>query len=166
MPASPTVDAIRSEIVSSIKTVLCPSNPTLVASVVHDYRRFWRDAAKFKSLFRRTDAGWTDFLNGWMVTRVSTNEVEADEWFRFYRLHRFRMFGYFGIQDSGKTEKDFQDQVEGICDALRLNYDVFSNTEKASPVIPIEGIDRYEIGECNVWHARLTLVAEAVENKW
>ena len=165
MSASPTVATIRNGIVSAVKTAL-NATPSLVANVVHDYERFWRDQQKFNSLFNRTDTGWVGKLNGWMINKVSTREEHAPEWFRVYLIHKFQLDGFMGIQDTGKTEKDFIDQMESICDGLRLNTTVFTNWEMTTPVAHRELIERITIGDATCWHGVITLEAESIENKF
>lgn len=166
MSASPTLTAIRNEIVTKIKSGMNASASSAVATVVHDYHRFWRDAQKFNSLFRRTDGTWNGKINGWMVTRLSTREQQAPEWFRFYQIHRFQLDGFMGIQDTGKTEKDFHDQIELIRDGLRANTTIFTNWEMTPPVSNLEVFEPITIGDVTVWHAVVSLEAEAIENKF
>ena len=171
MPASPTIDTIRAAIVSAIKSALNVGSPASVVTV-HDYRRYWRDYDKFKALFQRTDAGGdvpSGRLNGWMVTRLRTREVEALEWSRFYQVHAFELEGFLGVQDAAAlsaTEKVFQDQIEKIRDNLRLNLTVYQTTEQTNPVCQVESIEPFDFGERTVWKANLLLEAESIEVKF
>ena len=176
MPASPTIGTIRSAIVTAIKSALNSGAPGTVTTV-SAYRRFWRDQQKFEAIALRTDSGGdvpAGTLNFWMVTRHATKEVEAESWYRFFELHRFRMYGYMGVQDittgpgagSGTpSEQMFQDQIENIRDNLRLNTAVFGNTEKTSPVVQVLQFERVEIGQAGAWEAILELEAEGIEEK-
>lgn len=169
MPATPTIPTIRSAIVLAIKTAMNAGTPANVLTV-HPYWRFWRDEQKFMALFRRTAPDLLPGkINGWMVRRGATEEIETEEWFRFYQLHRFEMIGYAGVQDddaSGLTEKDFQDQVEAVRDQLRLSGGVFTNTERTSPVVQVESVKPVTIGQYTCWEAFLSLKAEGIENKF
>ena len=173
MAASPTLDAIREAIRTAIKSALNSGSPASVDGVVHPYRRFWRDEDKFRSLFKRTDAGtFLGLINGWMVTRTRTREEETEERWRFYQIHRFELEGFMGVQDGPtvKTEKDFQDQIEAIRDNLRLNIgtgSVFGNTERSAPVTQVEDVSvgTMKNSDSTCWRALLSLEAEGIETK-
>jgi hypothetical protein len=168
MPATPSLTTIRDAIVSAIKSAMNSGTPGNVLTV-HSYRRFWRDAQKFNSLFLRLAPDLLPGkINGWYVTRLATREVESPEWFRFYQVHRWQLDGFFGIQDDDATatEKVFQDQIEAIRDNLRLNATVFQSTEYSNPVTQVQTIEPITIGDSTVWHGVLVAEAEAVENKF
>ncbi len=168
MPASPTIAAIRSAVATEIRKAMNAGVPGNVLTV-HEYRRFWRDAQKFASLFKRQSPDLLPGkINGWIVFRSRTREVETEERWRFYQLHRFEMHGYMGVQDADATsdEKAFQDQVELIRDNLRLNTGVFGNMERTVPVVQAETVsDPVEIGDVTCWYTLLSLEAEAIETK-
>lgn len=167
MAASPSLDTLRAAIVTEIKKAMNAATPANVLTV-HSYRRFWRDVQKFNSLFRRASPDLLPGkLNGWMVTRTRTREVETAERWRFYELHRFELHGYFGVQDEDPlaTEKVFQDQIEVVRDNLRLNTSVFGNMERVEPVTQVEQIAPVTIGDFTCWYALLTLETEAIETK-
>lgn len=167
MGATPTIPTLRAAIASAIKSALNPGSPGTV-NTVHEYRRFWRDEDKFRSLFQRADSILTGKINGWMLYRAGTREVEAPEWFRFYQLHRFELHGYMGVQDTvaGSKETDFHDQIEVIRDNLRLNTAVFVTTEQTRPEVHVDQVERYDLGQVTTWHAILSLEPEAIENKF
>jgi len=166
MSASPTITAIRNEIVTVIKTAMNASHSSAVTTV-HDYRRFWRDADKFNSLFKRTDTGaGLGKINGWMVDRSTVRETQAPEWFRVYLLHRFQLDGFCGIQDSGFTEKNFHNQIELIRAGLRLNTTIFGNWEMTQPVASLDTFEPVTVGDATCWHAVISLTAESIENKF
>lgn len=174
MARSPTLSTIRNEVVSCIKTGMNSGSPSSVATV-HDYQRFWRDDAKFQSLFKRSQSdlsGWRGLVNGWMV-KITSTEVEAKEFFRFYIKYRIELHGYLAVKDvdantpTPKTQKDFLDQVDAIKDALRMNTTIFGNTEDTSPVSQFDDADVVTIGGgIRCWFAKLTLEAEAIDTKF
>ena len=173
MARSPSLSTIRNAVITAIKTGMNSSSPSNVVTV-HDYRRFWRDQAKFLSLFTRSAsdvAGWRGLVNGWMV-RITSREVEAKELFRFYIKYRIEMHGYLAVKDvdanhaTPKTEKDFLDQVDDIKDQLRMNTSIFGNTEETSPVSQLETTEVVEIAEIRCWYALLSLECEAIDTKF
>ena len=168
---TPSLSTIRSEIVTQIKTAMNPGTPSAVTTV-HAYRRFWRDAQKFQSLFLRPQSdlsGWRGLYNGWMIS-LKANEEEAKELFRFYTKYRFELEGFLGLQDatgaSSKNQQDFIDQIETVRDNLRLNTTVFSNTEETTPVVQFELLEPVEIKEISAWHCLLSLEAESITTKF
>lgn len=172
MAASPTLDAVRTVIVSAIKAGMNAGSPASVLTV-HPYRRFWRDQQKFRSLFERQAPDLLPGkINGWLVTRTRTRETETEERWRFYNIDHWELHGYFGVQDEDATatEKVFQDQIEAIRNNLRLaitgtTYDVFGLTERTSPVSQVESIQPVLIGDSTCWFALLSLEAERIETK-
>lgn len=168
MALAPTVAAIRAAIITQVKAALNPGTPGNVTTV-HDRRRFWRDASKFNSVFRRVSP---DLLpgkvNGWMIFRTATEEVETDERWRFYGLHTFELHGYMGVQDEDATsdERAFQDQIEVIRGNCRLSAAIFGNMERVVPAVQVaEAAVPVTIGEVTAWYSRLTLRAEGIEVK-
>lgn len=168
MAATPTLTAIRNAIRDAIRSALNPATPAN-ATTVHVYRRFWRDEAKFNSLFRRAAPDlMPGKINGWMIQRARTQEIETEERWRFYQLHRFELYGYMGVQDEDATatENVFQDQIEAIRDNLRLNLAVFGNTERTVPVTQVERVELATVGDSTCWFGLLTLEAEGIETKF
>lgn len=172
MARSPALSTIRDAVTLAIRTAMNPGTPSAVTTV-NEYRRFWRDRDKFDSMFKRPQsdlAGWRGLINGWMV-HITAKEKEAPEWFRFYRLYRIECHGYMGVQDvvgasTPKTQKDFIDQVESVCDGLRMNTSVFGNTEESTPVAQVETMDLVDIADYRCWYALVTLEAEAIDTKF
>lgn len=169
MPLSPLLGTIRSAIVTEVKEALNPLLPGNVTTV-HSYRRFWRDALKFNSLFKRVSPDLLPGkINGWMIYRTATRVEEALERWRFYSIHRFTLEGYMGIQDADVTSDElaFENQIEVIRDNLRLNRSVFGNMEKTTADVEVESIEAgtVPLGDATCWRAILTLEAEAIEVK-
>lgn len=168
MPATPSLATIRSAVVLAVQTAMNPGSPGTV-NTVNDYRRFWRDDQQFQKLFQRTDAasGFTGKINGWMI-KIQRKEVEAPEWFRYYVKHQIELHGYMGVQDAGstKTEKDFLDQIDAVCDQLRLNLNVFGNTEVTSPVVSDGDAQVVEIGQKTCWYTVLRLEVERIDTRF
>lgn len=167
MAALPSLTTLRAAIALEIRKALNPGVPANVLTV-HEYRRFWRDEQKFRKLFeRKLPDLMPGKLNGWMIQRFATTEVETEERWRFYQLHRFELHGYMGIQDEDvlATENVFQDQIEVIRDNLRLSRPVFGNMERVVPVTQVDTVEPVTLGDSTVWYAKLTLVTEGIENK-
>lgn len=174
MARTPALSTIRDAVVTAIKTAMNPTTPSNVVTV-HDYQRFWRDKDKFDSMFKRSQSdvsAWRGLINGWMI-RITSREVEAKEYFRFYIKYRIELHGYMGIKDtsvsdaSPKTQKDFLDQIDLIKDQLRLNATVFGNTEETSPVTQLEQMEHVDPGvgyAC--WFALLSLECEAIDTRF
>jgi hypothetical protein len=167
MAMVPTVATLRTAIADAVKLAMNSGAP-LTVTTVHTRRRFWRDYDKFVSLFIRDDVGGdipADHINGWMITRKRAVEVEAEERWRFHRLHTFTLYGYCGLQDETVTEETFIDQIERIADNLRLNLSVFGNTERVVPVCNHDLLETYDLGDARCWYAELSLTTEATEVK-
>ncbi len=167
MAASPTVAAITSAIVTAVKSALNPGDPTKVKTV-HDYRRWWFEEDLFRKFFvRPSDDLLPGKINGWMVFRKSTREVETEERWRFYQIHRFELHGLMGVKDADATanEKAFQAQVEAVRDNIRLNTSIFGNMERTAPVCQVEVMDVQREIEPTCWWAVLSLEAEGIETK-
>lgn len=166
MALVPSLPTLRTAIVTQVKLALNPGTPANVL-VVHDKRVYWRDAAKFRSIFlRQAPDLLPDTYNGWLIYRVATRAIETPERFRFYGIHKFQIEGYFGVTDDNDSQKTFADQIEVIRDNIRLNTAIFGDTEKVLPDTQVE-IDAEPVGIGNItaWHAILTLEAEGIEVK-
>lgn len=167
MPASPTLTTLKANIKTEVKKAILPGDPAAVDKIVHTRRRFWRDLDKFKSLFRRSDAGFVDVINGWQIWRNRTRPVETPERWRFYQLHTFTLEGYAGVQDEGVfTQNDFDNQVEAIRDELRLDRTIFNNMERTIADVEVVSFgDAILLGDFTCWRAQLQLTCEAIETK-
>ncbi len=104
---------------SALKTVL--QGVTGIGNV-HDYmRNFAGDSRKFKDIFSFKTLTDTLEYHAWQITRVSTPETPHNQDQVNLRRHSIRIFGAMQVNDTNATEKTFQDLIEAICVALRLN---------------------------------------------
>lgn len=97
----------------------------------HDYLRWAVKQNDFESLFKTTIGG-TVHIRGWEIAYRGFTQEEphlgrnADQ----YRMHRFQLDGYLGLDDSAATEKTFAALAEAVCNALdgdaTLNADSLS----------------------------------------
>lgn len=102
----------RSRIKTVIETV---SN----VGVVHDYMRWAVEWPTLVALLKTTVSGVSK-LRGWMITcegmPATANEFGPIPTAR--RDYRYRVRGYYALDDSAATEKTFMAQVIAVCDAL------------------------------------------------
>lgn len=167
MPLSPTLPTLKAAVAVEVRKAMNPGSPVDVATV-HTYRRFWRDPDKFRKLFERKAPDLLPGkLNGWMIYRPSTNEIEAEERWRFYSLHRLEIVGFMGIQDEDVTtnEQAFENQIEVVRDNIRLNRSIFGNMEKVVPSVQVDDVGPVLVGDSTFWRAQLSLITEAIEVK-
>jgi hypothetical protein len=168
MAMSPTVPTILSAVSLVVRTAMNSGSPGNVLTV-HTRRRFWRDSAKFASLFKRQSPDLLPGrINGWLLYRGSTRPEEAEERWRFYSLHRIVLDGYMGVNDAdgSSDQAAFVTQIEAIRDGLRLSTAVFGNTERTLPDVEVEeDASPVTIGDVTCWYARLSLEVEASEVK-
>lgn len=167
MAASPTVAVITAAIVTATKEALNAGDPTKVKTV-HARRRWWMEEASFRSIFvRPADDLLPGKINGWMWWRKSTREVETEERWRFYQIHRFEGHGFMGVKDADSTcdEAAFQAQIEAIRDKIRLNTAIFGNMERTAPVCQVELMEVTKDLEPTCWYCVLSLEAEGIETK-
>lgn len=86
--------------------------------IVHDYERWSADWSRYLDLFT-TQIGGIRQVRGWTIGYSGTAEsdqVQLDG--GELRSSRWVVRGYMGWDDSRETEKDFQDLVEDVLDAL------------------------------------------------
>jgi len=97
----------------------------------HDYLRWAVKQSSFEDQFKTTISS-VDQIRGWMIVYRGFSQTEphigrtADQ----YRVHRFEIHGYLGLDDSASTEKTFAALAESVCNALdadaTLNADTLS----------------------------------------
>lgn len=116
---------------------------------VHEYERYTHDRNQYTKLFTKNDK-----INVWQIERPTfsryvhgsagaTSGVERV-------IHDFLIRGFYGLSDELKSEKTFQDLVEGVCQAFRDKPDLNGVAEmiKISPETPITGrITKEYLGE-------------------
>jgi hypothetical protein len=81
---------------------------------VHDYERWSNDWSQFLSLFKDAEGK----INGWMISRKSTEAEFDTTTLTVMRRHLFLIRGVYGLRDSDASETTFQALVEGIQNAL------------------------------------------------
>jgi hypothetical protein len=96
---------------------------------VHDFERWTNDWKSFLSNFKTED----NKINGWVITRTSATERLRAVSAVNTRTHKLVIKGYYGLKDSKESEKAFQDLIEAICNALRVNNDLNRSCLRSDP---------------------------------
>ncbi len=104
-----------SDIRGAIKTVLDAINPTI--GVVTAYEPLTTRKEHFDTFFK---SGALAYLQGWTISRESSGETVRDQARVNERRHLMVIRGYRTIDNKGASEAGFQDDVERVCDALRV----------------------------------------------
>lgn len=111
-----------------IKTVL---DTVTNKGKTHDYLRWAVKQSDFETLFSTTISTVVQ-IRGWEIAYRGFRQEEphigrtADQ----YRVHRFEIHGYLGLDDSTSTEKTFAALAESVCNAL--DADTTLNEESMS----------------------------------
>ena len=93
--------------------------------IVHSRERFASSEAEFRKLYQyipaqADDAFGTDpHVRGWYVRRTATTEVNANG--RILNEHRWLIRGYMAFKDAVESELIFDDLVERIRAAVRVD---------------------------------------------
>lgn len=130
----------------------------------HDYLRWAVKQNDFESLFKTTISSVAQ-IRGWEIAYRGFTQTEphlgrsADQ----YRVHRFEIHGYLGLDDSASTEKTFAALAESVCNALdadaTLNADSLSLYRNPTQLT----IDERLFAGVLTHHAQITLeVAEVI----
>jgi len=81
---------------------------------VYDYRRYTRDYATYKDLFKEGS-----HINTWEITRPTfTRLVHGSDAIERV-VHDFLIRGFYSLDDKAGSEKVFQDLVETVCQIFR-----------------------------------------------
>lgn len=104
----PTIAQVRAAILGKL-------NGVAGVGVVHDYERYAASMAGLTALYKSGAQ-----LKGWHIRRVATEE-RSPAVGRYAVTHRWQMRGFWSLDDSAATEKSFDDLVETIRDAFRLD---------------------------------------------
>ena len=113
-----TLSAARSALLTVLGAV-----PAI--GIVHSRERFASSEADFRKLYQYTpseadDAFGTDpHIRGWYVRRTATTEVNANG--RILNEHRWLIRGYMAFKDAVESELIFDDLVERIRAAVRVD---------------------------------------------
>lgn len=83
---------------------------------VHDYERFARSEAEFKTLYAAT-VGGVQRIRGWFLYRESTTRRDSDLG-ASRRLHAWRIVGFLSLDDADATGKTIDTLVESIDSAF------------------------------------------------
>ncbi len=111
----PTLDQIRAAIANKIQGV-----DAQIA--VHDYERYTKQYSDLIAMYKAGDPA-APRLNGYHVRNVGTRETIVDSG-RGSIWHRWRIRGFMSLDDADETEKLFDNQIEAIRDAFRIDDDL------------------------------------------
>lgn len=98
---------------------------TLIAAVpsvgvVHAYEPYAKTQAEFQAAYLWTAPGGAQQLRGWHIRRTATRERELGVG-RTLNAHTWRVRGFMALDQGGATEPVFDELVEAIRRAYRLN---------------------------------------------
>lgn len=125
--------AIRAEIKTLLEAV---SN----IGVVHDYIRRKRSLAAWLEAHRSSGV-----VNAWTITRVAALQ-ERKTMPYLSRLHNFKIYGLYELDDASGSEKDLQALVDGILDGFKDTIQ-FSGEALNSEPLQCDSIDVDELGD-------------------
>lgn len=90
------------------------------AGVVHAYEPYSKTQSEFQAAYIWTAPDTTKQLRGWHLRRTATRERELGVG-RTLNAHTWRITGYMALDDNGATELVFDELVEAIRQAYRLD---------------------------------------------
>lgn len=94
---------------------------------IYGYQRIIKNGDVLKSLFKTPQ----NKLHGWIITQRSIRqEPSANKWVEYYRNFLFR--GYMGVDDSQGTEITFNLIVDQICEAFRIDQDLYDTVKSGN----------------------------------
>lgn len=126
--------------------------------LVHDYDRIVNESFDLlKSLY--TDPA-TGKINGWTITRTSTEENIYDS-ANNERIYNLVIKGFYQHEDAIASEKDFQNLIEAIVDKLRTTETYGNFAFRWPPVI--NTVDTLIFGNFLVHHCEITLRVEEIK---
>ena len=99
--------------------------------VVHAFEPYAKTQSEFQAAYLWADGGGSKQLRGWHIRRISTRERELGVG-RTVNTHTWRITGYMALDDGGATELVFDELVEAIRQAYRLNP-TLGNVAQLSP---------------------------------
>jgi len=123
---------------------------------VHDYERYPRSLADF---FTSMKSG--NKVNGWVIHRESTQSTRITLGVngQIERAHKFKIAGFYELDDSAGSEKTFQGLLDAIFEAFKADSGL-SGTAFRSDLLQIDsvtvttvdelGADLYHIGEASL----------------
>lgn len=90
------------------------------AGVVHDHEPYAKTQGDFRALYVWTAGDGSQQLRGWHLRRTATRE-RALGLGRTLNAHTWRLTGYMALDDNGATERVFDELVEAMRRAYRLD---------------------------------------------
>lgn len=135
-----TLGQVRQAIVTLAMTV-----PGI--GVVHDRERYAERPEKLRQLYVPA-ANPKGPINGWYVRRISTQETSGAIG-RWETIHRWRLRGFHSFMDDAGSELVFDDIVEGMRTAFRLDETIGGaviDTVVGGGDAPIAGLQVDEAG--------------------
>jgi len=103
--------------------------------VVHKYSRWTNREDVFKSLYGvplTYQNKQIIKINGWEISRKSVKE-ELRGSFIVFRRHLFVIRGFYGLDDEGASEIEFNLLLENVCEALRKLLETNWTEDPATP---------------------------------
>ena len=86
---------------------------------VNDYERYAKKQPDFEN-FYRAKIGTVNQIRGWNIRRLSRREQSPDRG-RWVVVINWRVQGYMSLEDSTASEKVFDNLVEQLVDAFRVD---------------------------------------------
>lgn len=139
--------AIRAQIATILDAVSGVEN-------VYQRKRWAVDEMQFKTLFKTS----SNKITGWMVSRISTEEIDETGSSNVAR-HIFRIIGIYGLQDSADTETTFQALIESIRAAFQAAFGLNGTARYTSP-IQVNVVEERVFGSILCHYAQLTITAD------
>lgn len=148
------------EITTAIKTTI---ESVVGIGPVHVYERWSRSYGRFFELMRDNNG----LVNGWMISRKSTQEIMGLMGGINDRYHRFEIRGIYALDDENASESAFQSLVENICDAFRPDYTLggvcqSTISQSGSAGIQVAEIDVTDFESETLYHV-CTLVLDVIQ---
>jgi hypothetical protein len=124
---------------------------------VHDYERYPRSLADF---FLAMTSGSPALVNGWVIHRQSTASFRVTLGVngQIERAHDYKIAGFYQLDDSTGSEKDFQALLEAVFTAFKGDW--MAGTAWRADLLQVEsvtvtsvdemGADLYHIAECSL----------------
>jgi len=126
--------------------------------IVHEYDRIVTESFElFKSLYTDPNTGK---INGWTITRTSTEENIYDS-ANNERIYTIVIKGFYQHDDASASEIEFQELIEAIADKLRT-LEIYGNFAFRYPP-SINTVDTVQFGNMLVHHCEISLRVEEIK---
>ncbi|MBA7676883.1 hypothetical protein ES703_85128 [subsurface metagenome] len=129
-----------------------------VGTKVHDYERYAKTWEEYLAFFKSNG-----LIKGWTITRTATPEAESTTTTNM-RTHTFLIRGYYSLDDSAGTEKTFQDIIENIAAAFRVNKRLNGQAFDSGP-LQVDMVGNVLFGSVLCHFCELRLLAQE-EEQW